>query len=126
MTLAQLIVSTALLSAAALAHALDLKPYTAEALADAQKADKPVALHFHADWCPTCKAQGKVLQTLQAEPGLDLTVLVADYDTEKALKQRFNIRSQATLVVLRGTHERGRVVGDTSATGIRAVLKSAL
>ena len=126
MTLAQLIVSTALLSAAALAHALDIKPYTAEALADAQKADKPVALHFHADWCPTCKAQEKVLESLKAEPGLDLTVLVANYDTEKALKQRFSIRSQSTFVVLRGQQERGRVVGDTTAAGIRAVLKTAL
>jgi thioredoxin 1 len=125
-TLTKLIISTALLCTAAFAHALDIKPYTAEALAEAQKADKPVALHFHADWCPTCKAQEKVLQTLKSEPGLDLTVLVANYDTEKALKQRFNIRGQSTFVVLRGEKERGRVVGETSAAGIRAVLKTAL
>lgn len=126
MTLTKLIISTALLCTAAFAHALDIKPYTAEALAEAQKADKPVALHFHADWCPTCKAQEKVLQTLKSEPGLDLTVLVANYDTEKALKQRFNIRGQSTFVVLRGEKERGRVVGETSAAGIRTVLKTAL
>lgn len=126
MTLTKLIISTALLCTAAFAHALDIKPYTAEALADAQKADKPVALHFHADWCPTCKAQEKVLQTLKSEPGLDLTVLVANYDTEKALKQRFNIRGQSTFVVLKGEKERGRVVGETSAAGIRTVLKTAL
>lgn len=126
MTLNKLIISTALLSAAAFAHALDVKPYTAEALAQAQKADKPVALHFHADWCPTCKAQEKVLQALKAEPGLDLSVLVANYDTEKALKQRFNIRGQSTFVVLRGLQETGRVVGETSPAGIRNVLKTAL
>ena len=125
-SLIKLIVSGLLLSAAAFAYALDIKPYTAEALAEAQKADKPVALHFHADWCPTCRAQDKVLQSLTAEPGLDLTVLVANYDTEKALKQRFNIRSQSTFVVLEGLQERGRVVGDTTAEGIRAVLKTAL
>ena len=125
MTLTQLIISAALLSATAFAHALEIKPYTAEALAEAQKADKPVALHFHADWCPTCKAQEKVLQALKAEPGLDLTVLVANYDTEKALKQRFNIRAQSTFVVLRGQQERGRAVGETSAAGIRSVLKTA-
>lgn len=85
-----------------------------------------MALHFHADWCPTCKAQEKVLQTLKSEPGLDLTVLVANYDTEKALKQRFNIRGQSTFVVLKGEKERGRVVGETSAAGIRTVLKTAL
>jgi thioredoxin 1 len=126
MTLTKLLISTALLCTAAFAHALDIKPYTAEALAEAQKADKPVALHFHADWCPTCKAQEKALQALKAEPGLDLTVLVANYDTEKALKQRFNIRGQSTFVVLRGEKERGRLVGETSAAGIRTVLKTAL
>ena len=126
MTLTKLIISTALLCTAVFAHALDIKPYTAEALAEAQKADKPVALHFHADWCPTCKAQEKVLQTLKSEPGLDLTVLVANYDTEKALKQRFNVRGQSTFVVFRGEKERGRVVGETSAAGIRTVLKTAL
>jgi thioredoxin 1 len=126
MTLTKLLISTALLCTAAFAHALDIKPYTAEGLAEAQKADKPVALHFHADWCPTCKAQEKALQALKAEPGLDLTVLVANYDTEKALKQRFNIRGQSTFVVLRGEKERGRVVGETSAAGIRTVLKTAL
>ncbi len=124
--LIQLIAAAVLMSVAALAHALDIQPYTAGALAEAQKADKPVALHFHADWCPTCKAQEKVLQTLKAEPGLDLTVLVANYDTEKALKQRFNIRGQSTFVVLRGQQERGRVVGETTPAGIRSVLKTAL
>jgi thioredoxin 1 len=125
-TWTRLIFSSALLASATFAYALDIEPYSAEALADAQKADKPVALHFHAAWCPTCKAQGKVLQSLKAEPGLDLTVLVADYDTEKALKQRFNIRSQATFVALHGQQERGRVVGDATPEGIRTVLKSAL
>lgn len=126
MTLTQFIASITLLSATAFAHALDIRPYTAEALAEAQKADKPVALHFHAEWCPTCKAQEKVLQALKAEPGLDLTVLVANYDTEKALKQRFKVRGQSTFVVLHGQQERGRAVGETSAAGIRSVLKTAL
>lgn len=108
------------------AHALELKPYSAAALADAQKADKPVALHFHADWCPTCRAQATVLQGLKAEPNLDITVLVANYDTERALKRRFNVRAQSTLVVLRGQTEWARLVGDTSASGIRDALKTAL
>ncbi len=126
MKIAKLIVSGLLVAAATLSHALEVKPYTAAALAAAQKADKPVAVHFHADWCPSCRAQEKVLQTLKAEPGLDLTVLVADYDTEKDLKRRFKVRSQATLIVLRGQQEWARLVGDTSADSIRQALKTAL
>jgi thiol-disulfide isomerase/thioredoxin len=126
MTLSQLIVSALLLTSAALAHAIEFQPYSAAALAAAQKADKPVALQFHADWCPTCRAQDKVLQALKAEPGLDVTVFKVNYDTEKDLKRQYKIQTQSTVVILRGDKERGRLVGDTTEAGIRAALKSAL
>lgn len=126
MKLRRLIIATVLLGAAALAQALEVKPYTSTALEDARKADRPVALHFHADWCPTCRAQSRVLEQLKAEPGLDLTVLVANYDTEKDLKRRFNVRAQSTLIVLRGQTEWARLVGETAPESIRAALRSAL
>ena len=118
--------SALLLASGTAAQALEIKPYTGAALAEAQQAGKPVALHFHADWCPTCKAQAKSLAVLKTEPGLDVLLLVADYDTEKALKTRFKVRSQSTLVVLHGDQERARLVGDTSADAIRTALKSGL
>jgi thioredoxin 1 len=126
MKLHQVIVCAMLAGAAALAHALDVKPYSPAALAEAQKADMPVALHFRADWCPTCRAQDKVIESLKSEPGLGLTVLAVNYDTEKDLKKQYKINSQSTLVVLHGQKESARVVGDTSANGIRTALKSAL
>ena len=118
--------SALLLASGSAALALEIKPYNTTALAEAQQAGKPVALHFHAEWCPTCKAQAKSLAALKAEPGLDMLLLVADYDTEKALKTRFKVRSQSTLVVLHGDQERARLVGDTSADAIRTALKSGL
>lgn len=126
MKVGKLLIPALLLACSALTHALEVKPYSAAALAAAQKADQPIAVHFHADWCPTCRAQTKVLESLKAEPGLDLTVLVANYDTEKALKQRFKVNAQSTLVVLHGQKERARLVGDTGVASIRAALKSAL
>lgn len=53
-------------------------------------------------------------------------VLAVNYDTEKDLKRRFNVRAQSTLVVLHGQKESYRVVGDTSPDGLRSALKSAL
>ena len=126
MKFTQWLMSATLLVAATATQALEIKPYTGAALADAQKAGKPVALHFHADWCPTCKAQEKSLAVLKTEPGLDVLLLVANYDTERALKTRFKVRSQSTLVVLHGDQERARLVGDTSADAIRTALKSGL
>lgn len=126
MKLARLIVAAALVGSAALAHALDIKPYSADALASAEKAGQPIALHFRADWCPTCRAQDKALQSLKAEKGLDITVLSVNYDTEKDMKRRFKINSQSTLVVLKGDKESARLVGDTSSLNIMMALKSAL
>ena len=53
-----------------LAHALDIQPYSPEMLASEQKADKAVALHFHADWCPTCRAQEKVFNGRKGDSAL--------------------------------------------------------
>jgi thiol-disulfide isomerase/thioredoxin len=126
MKLVRLIVSALLVAAASMAQALEVKPYSAQALADAEKAGQPVALHFHADWCPTCRAQDKTLESMKGEKGLDLTILTVNYDTEKELKKRFAVKMQSTMVVLKGTKEVARLAGDTSADGIRGALKAAL
>lgn len=112
--------------AASLAHALEIQPYTATALNEAQQAGKPVAVHFHAEWCSTCKTQEKALNTLKAEKGLDITVLIANYDEEKALKKQYKVRSQSVLIVFRGDQEKARLAGDTDIEKIRAALQAGL
>ena len=114
------------LLAATWAQALTLAPYSAQALAEAQQAGKPVAVHFHADWCGTCKTQEKSFAQLKTEPGLDITVLVADYDKEKDLRRAMKVRSQSTLVVFKGAEEKARSGGETDPAKLRAALKSAL
>lgn len=113
-------------AAATMAQALELRPYSPAALAQAQDGGKPAAILFHATWCPTCRAQEQALQAMKSEAGLDLTVFLADYDTEKALKRQFAIQSQSTLVALRGRKVTARLIGDTSPEGLRAALKSTL
>lgn len=120
------LLAAALLAASPWVLALDIQAFSAAALAQSQQAGKPVAVHFHADWCPTCKLQEKSLAQLKAEPGLDITVLVADYDKEKDLKKLMKVRTQSTLVVFRGSDEKARLAGDTSADKIRTALKAAL
>jgi thiol-disulfide isomerase/thioredoxin len=115
-----------LLAVAPLVQALTVSPYSAEALAAAQQAGKPVAVHFHADWCPTCKQQEKVLAQLKAEPKLEVLVLVADYDKEKDLRRAMKVRTQSTIVVFRGSDEKARLAGDTDVAAIRSALQRAL
>jgi thiol-disulfide isomerase/thioredoxin len=120
------LVAPLLLAVAPLVQALTVSPYSAEALAAAQQAGKPVAVHFHADWCPTCKQQEKALAQLKAEPQLEVLVLVADYDKEKDLRRAMKVRTQSTIVVFRGSDEKARLAGDTDVAAIRSALQRAL
>ncbi len=108
------------------AHALTVAPYSADALGKLQTAGEPVALHFHADWCPTCRAQDKALDILKADATLNIAVLTVDYDKESELKKQLKIRGQSTFVIYRGKVEKNRVIGETSPDGIRTALRSAL
>lgn len=107
-------------------YALTLAPYSAATLAKMQAAGEPVALHFHASWCPTCRAQDKALEVLKADPALNITVLKVDYDNETALKKQLKVFSQSTFIVYRGSEEKNRQIGGTSPESIRAALRSAL
>jgi len=116
-----------LLSCSSLARALDIQPYTANALQQAQSAGKPVAVHFHADWCATCKAQEQAFNTLRGDPQLkDITLLVANYDKERELKQAMNVRSQSVVVVFKGSKETARIGGETKPDKIKTALLTAL
>ena len=89
-------------------------------------AASPVALHFHANWCPTCRAQEKVFNGFKPDATLALALLVVDYDAERALKQKLGVRTQSTLIVYRGKRETARLAGETDPARLKAALQSAL
>ncbi|WP_298625559.1 thioredoxin family protein [uncultured Zoogloea sp.] len=122
----RVVTALACLLAPIAAQALEIQPYSADALAAAQSAGKPVAVHFHAPWCPTCRAQAKVFDGLKPDASLPLPLLVADYDSERALRQKLGVRTQSTLIVWRGAKETARLAGETDADRLRAALRSAV
>ena len=123
---ARLALAAPLLLAATLAQALTVMPYTAAALAAAQKSGEPVVLHFHASWCPTCRAQDKAFEALKADPSLKVTLMEVDYDTETALEKQMKVTAQSTLIVFHGAAERGRSTGETDPARLKSTLQSAL
>lgn len=123
----KLTLTAILLVASNWAAALELKPFSAAELSTLQQQGKPVAVHFHADWCSTCVAQSKSLDTLKADPQLQaVTVLIADYDKEKDLRKSMKVRSQSIMVVYKGQQEVTRVNGQTRAPEIKSALAKAL
>ncbi len=92
----------------------------------ALKANSKILLHFHADWCPTCVKQEKVLKGLSGDSLLKgVTLFKVDYDNADALKKTYKINSQSTLVALNGGIESGRIISKTSESDLREFLKSA-
>jgi thioredoxin 1 len=90
-------------------------------------AGKPVAVVFHADWCPTCRAQAPLLKQLAQTPELlPVTVYIANFDTENALKKSLGVTSQSTIVVFNRGKEIARSTGDTQRENLAALLRRAI
>lgn len=121
------LLASLLLGLSTWASALTVKPFSAAELAQLQQAGKPVAVHFHATWCPTCVSQARAFDQMKSAGQLQgLTVLVADYDKETELRRTLKVRSQSTLVVYRGKDEVARSAGQTDPEALRKALAAAL
>ena len=126
MKLLNLLAAAVLSLAATAVSALEIKSYSPELLSVAQAAGKPVALHFHTDWCPVCRVQEEVFDKLESERGFAMILLVVDYDKERELRRKLNVRTQSTVIVYRGNVEKARLAGETSAEKLKTALRSAL
>lgn len=115
-----------LIVAGSAAHALEIKPYSAAALATAQQSNQSYALHFHADWCPVCRAQSMALERLKSDKSLKVTVYVVNYDREKALRKQYGVHTQSTIIAFKGKTETARLAGERADERISDVLASAL
>lgn len=63
------------------AHGAEM-PFDQAAFTAAVDSGRSVAVVFHADWCPVCRAQAPVLKELMAERAQQsLALFVADFDT---------------------------------------------
>jgi thiol-disulfide isomerase/thioredoxin len=88
---------------------------------------KPVIVDFSASWCPTCKQQKPIVQSLLKEEKLQpVTLFLADYDFEDALKKQLGVTMQSTFVVFKGGREVGRSTGQTQKQAISDLFDKAL
>ena len=111
------------LAVSASAFAFEAKTFDAKAFEAAQIAGKPVLIEVTAPWCPTCKAQKPILSNLGKDPKFkDLIVFQIDFDTQKDLLRKFDVRMQSTLISYKGAKEVGRSTGETNAASIEALL----
>ncbi|MGE6743413.1 thioredoxin family protein [Allorhizobium pseudoryzae] len=113
------------LASAVSAFSAEIKPFQQEAFAAAQKAGQPIVVDITASWCPTCKAQKPIIDTLAKSGDFkDLTIFQVDFDSQKDVVRALGANMQSTLIGYRGTKETARSVGDTKAASIEKLFQS--
>jgi len=101
------------------------KPFNQAEFNALQQKGAPIVLTVHADWCSTCKKQAPILQKQMDQANNQaITFFVLDFDKEKAALRDLRISRQSTLVAYKGGQEVKRSTGDTSVTGIEALVAS--
>ncbi len=79
-----------------MAKAGSYESYDPEKLARAETGD--VVLFFRASWCPTCRTlDADIRQNMKSIPA-GVSILDVDYDNSTALKQKYGVTYQHTLV----------------------------
>lgn len=125
-TLRAFALSTGLGLAALSAFASEL-PYDKAAFDAALAQHKPVIVDFSATWCPTCKQQKPIVQSLMQDKKREsVTLFLADYDTESSLKKQLGVAQQSTFVVFKGGKEVARSTGQTDKRAIAELFDKAL
>ncbi len=86
-----------------------------------------VLLTFKASWCTTCAAQERVLAKLRADnAAYDAAISFIDVDWDEFgdgdLSRSLRIPRRSTLVLMQGRRELGRLVAETGADEIAALL----
>ena len=109
------------------ARAAERQPFTDAAFDAAQAAGRPVLVDVSAPWCPTCRAQKPHIDAMAADPRMKAAIFFAvDFDSQKDVLRRLNVRSQSTLIAFKGREERARATGITDPAQIRDLLLRAL
>lgn len=103
------------------------QPFTQNQFDILMKANKPIIIHVHAPWCPTCKAQDPILESeIKSSTYKGVTFLEVDFDSQKDALKEFNVSTQSTIIVFKQGKEVGRFTGKTKESDITELTQKAL
>jgi thioredoxin 1 len=101
--------------------------FTQAAFEAAQAAGKPVLVDVTAPWCPTCKAQAPIINSLLAKPEFrNMAVFEVDFDSQKDVLRALKVQQQSTIITFKGKAEVSRTTGETKADAIEKQFKAAI
>lgn len=117
--------SLASLMAMSAASAAERKAFDAASFEAAQQRGARILVDISATWCPTCKAQKPIIDSLaEQSANNDLVIFSVDFDSQKPIVRQLRAQSQSTLIAFRGKTVTARSVGDTDPGSIAALVQS--
>jgi len=92
---------------------------------------KTVFVGYSTDWCSTCAKQERVIESLlQDNPDYQKNIAFVRVDWDRYSRDEVStarkIPRRSTLIALKGDQELGRIVAQTSHSGIKKLLDTAL
>jgi len=85
------------------------------------KKNKNVLVHVHASWCPSCKVQKKVLDSVEKT---NFKLLEVDFDHDKVFLKKNKIFQQSMLIAFHDEKEKARVFGITKKEKIMSFIST--
>ena len=125
--LSVVIVALALVVSPWAASGAEVQTYSKDAFQQAQAAGRPIVVFVTASWCPNCRKQQPVVDTMAKDKAFaDAVLFVVNFDSDKQALKDLNVLMQSTLIAFHGNTERARSTAVTDSDAIRALFHKAL
>jgi thioredoxin 1 len=89
------------------------------------KADRPVLVDFHAEWCGPCKQQTPIIEAWSADRTDKVKVAQLDVDNASGIASKYGVMSIPTLILFKDGEEVARAVGLQNEGNLDALLEKA-
>ena len=90
------------------------------------KSGKTVLVDFGAEWCPTCKAMGPVLELVAKEFEGRVLVGELDVDTNPQITAKYGVRNVPTFLFFKDGNLVSRIVGAVPNSTLEQIVTSLL
>jgi thiol-disulfide isomerase/thioredoxin len=102
-------------------------PFDQKTFDDLKTSGKPVIVSVRAPWCPICKVQDPIEQSvMDTDAFKNVTLLTVDFDHQKDIVTELKAPMQSAIIVYKGGEEVGRSVGDKKKESIEALMNKAI